>query len=58
MKLLKEMAKEDPFRKTLIIIDEIHKIYSNSLSTLEKPNPEVLQAMIQNSISKIWYKFT
>ena len=40
---------EDPFRKTLIIIDEIHKIYSSSLSALEKPNPEVLQNMIQNS---------
>jgi superfamily II DNA or RNA helicase len=42
-------GKEDPFRKTLIIIDEIHKIYSSSLSALEKPNPEVLQDMIQNS---------
>jgi len=40
---------QDPFRKTLIVIDEIHKIYSSSLSTLEKPNPEVLQNMIQNS---------
>jgi hypothetical protein len=40
---------EDPFKKTLIIIDEIHKIYSSSLSALEKPNPEVLQSMIQNS---------
>jgi hypothetical protein len=42
-------GKEDPFRKTLIIIDEIHKIYSSSLSALEKPNPEVLQTMVQNS---------
>jgi hypothetical protein len=42
-------GKEDPFRKTLIIIDEIHKIYSSTLSPLEKPNPEVLQSMIQNS---------
>jgi len=42
-------GKEDPFRKTLIIIDEVHKIYSSSLSALEKPNPEVLQSMVQNS---------
>jgi hypothetical protein len=42
-------GKEDPFRKTLIIIDEIHKIYSSSLSLLERPNPEVLQTMVQNS---------
>jgi len=52
-KFYKEMVelngKEDPFRKTLIIIDEIHKIYSSSLSALEKPNPEVLQTMVQNS---------
>ena len=42
-------GKDDPFRKTLIIIDEVHKIYSSSLSMLEKPNPEVLQTMVQNS---------
>tara|TARA_B100000795_G_scaffold227434_1_gene183791 strand:+ start:1847 stop:4441 length:2595 start_codon:yes stop_codon:yes gene_type:complete len=42
---------EDPFKKTLIIIDEIHKIYSNTLSGLEKPNPDVLQEMIQKSYS-------
>ena len=42
-------GKDDPFRKTLIIIDEVHKIYSSSLSALEKPNPEVLQSMVQNS---------
>jgi hypothetical protein len=45
-------GKQDPFRKTLVIIDEIHKIYSNSLSALEKPSPEVLQGMIQNSFEK------
>lgn len=44
-------GSEDPFRKTLIIVDEIHKIYSNTLSGLEKPNPEVLQEMIQKSYS-------
>jgi hypothetical protein len=52
-KYYKEMVdlngKDDPFRKTLIIIDEIHKVYSSSLSALEKPNPEVLQTMVQNS---------
>jgi hypothetical protein len=52
-KFYKEMVdlngKEDPFRKTIIIIDEIHKIYSSSLSLLERPNPEVLQTMVQNS---------
>jgi superfamily II DNA or RNA helicase len=50
-KMVKINGKEDPFKKTLIIIDEIHKIYSNSLSALEKPNPAVLQDMIQRSYS-------
>ena len=44
-------GKEDPFKKTLIIIDEIHKVYSDTLSRLEKPNPEVLQDMVQKSYS-------
>jgi superfamily II DNA or RNA helicase len=50
-KMVKINGKEDPFKKTLIIIDEIHKIYSNSLSAIEKPNPAVLQEMIQKSYS-------
>ena len=49
--MVKRNGKEDPFKKTLIIIDEIHKIYSNTLSIMEKPNPEVLQNMIQKSYS-------
>lgn len=50
-KMVSLNGKEDPFKKTLIIIDEIHKIYSDTLSRLEKPNPEVLQDMVQNSYS-------
>lgn len=50
-KMVKINGKQDPFKKTLIIIDEIHKIYSNSLSAIEKPNPGVLQEMIQKSYS-------
>tara|TARA_B110000483_G_scaffold46062_1_gene57532 strand:- start:3341 stop:5905 length:2565 start_codon:yes stop_codon:yes gene_type:complete len=42
-------GKEDPFRKTLIIIDEIHKVYGDTLSRLEKPDPKVLQDMVQTS---------
>jgi superfamily II DNA or RNA helicase len=47
--MVKRNGTADPFKKTLIIVDEIHKIYSNTLSNMEKPNPEVLQKMIQNS---------
>jgi hypothetical protein len=50
-KMVKINGKQDPFKKTLIIIDEIHKIYSNSLTAVEKPNPAVLQDMIQRSYS-------
>jgi hypothetical protein len=50
-KMVKINGKQDPFKKTLIIIDEIHKIYSNSLTAVEKPNPAVLQEMIQRSYS-------
>jgi hypothetical protein len=50
--MVKRNGEKDPFKKTLIIIDEIHKIYSSALSALEKPNPEVLQEMIQNSYAE------
>jgi len=50
--MVSKNGKEDPFKKTLVIIDEIHKIYSNTLTAIEKPNPEVLQNMIQNSFEK------
>jgi hypothetical protein len=45
-------GKEDPFKKTLVIIDEVHKIYSSSLQAIEKPDPIALQNMIQNSFEK------
>jgi len=47
--IVKRNGKKDPFQKTLIIIDEIHKIYSNTLSALEKPNPVILKKMVQHS---------
>jgi superfamily II DNA or RNA helicase len=49
--LVRINGTEDPFRKTLIIIDEIHKVYSSSLSALEKPNPAALNEMVQKSFS-------
>ena len=37
--LLKRNGQEDPLRKTLIIIDEAHKLYGDSgLSTIEQPD--------------------
>jgi hypothetical protein len=50
--MVKRNGSVDPFKKTLIIVDEIHKIYSSSLSKLEKPNPDVLQEMVQRSYAE------
>lgn len=40
----------DPLRKTLLIIDEAHKLYGVSdLSTIERPNMDKLHAALMNS---------
>lgn len=39
----------DPLRKTLIIIDEAHKLYAENVAASEKPKVEILEQMIQNS---------
>lgn len=39
----------DPLRKTLIIIDEAHKLYSPGVAASEKPKVEILEEMIQKS---------
>ena len=51
-KMVSINGKEDPFKKTLIIIDEVHKIYSSDLKSLEKPDPAILKNMIQSSYEK------
>ena len=43
-------GKEDPLRKTLIIIDEAHKLYGGSdLSSLERPDMNILHESLMNS---------
>ena len=39
----------DPLRKTLIIIDEAHKLYAPSTPASEKPNSKIMESMIQKS---------
>ena len=39
----------DPLHKTLIVIDEAHKLYSPDLSRLERPNVKVLNEWIHKS---------
>lgn len=52
-KLYQEMVKrngsDDPLRKTLVIIDEAHKLYTSDLPTQERPDVKVLKRMVHNS---------
>jgi hypothetical protein len=47
--MIKRNGKDDPLRKTLIIIDEAHKLLSNDLKGQEKPNFEILHKKILDS---------
>lgn len=51
--IYKEMVKRngvtDPLKKTLVIIDEVHKLYSADLPASERPNLNTLKENIQNS---------
>ena len=50
--LVKKNGKEDPLRKTLLIIDEAHKLYGGGdLSSIERPDMKKLQEAIQHSYS-------
>jgi len=42
-------GKKDPLRKTLIIIDEAHKLYSSDFKGAEKPDVPAFMAALQNS---------
>ena len=43
-------GKEDPLKKTLLIIDEAHKLYGGGdLSSLERPDMKALHASLMNS---------
>lgn len=50
--MVRRNGKEDPLKKTLLIIDEAHKLYSPTVAKSEKPNTSVLEKMIQNSYDK------
>lgn len=51
--LVKRNGKEDPLKKTLLIIDEAHKLYGgNDLSAQERPNMKKFKAALMNSYEK------
>lgn len=47
--IVRRNGKEDPLRKTLVIIDEAHKLYSPTVVGSEKPNTDILEQMVQHS---------
>jgi len=48
--LVKKNGDADPLRKTLLIIDEAHKLYGGEdLSSIERPDMKALVAALQNS---------
>lgn len=47
--LVKRNGKEDPLRKTLIIIDEAHKLFATDVSQTERPNVPVIFDRIHDS---------
>ena len=50
--MVRRNGNEDPLRKTLLIIDEAHKIYSPTVAKSERPNTNILEKMIQKSYEK------
>jgi len=48
--LVKKNGEADPLQKTLLIIDEAHKLYGGGdLSTIERPDMHAFQKALQNS---------
>lgn len=47
--MVKRNGEKDPLHKTLVIIDEAHKLYAPNVTGSEKPNTDILENMIQNS---------
>jgi hypothetical protein len=51
-KLITKNGKTDVLRKTLIIIDEAHKLYGGDLKAAERPDMKVMERLLQNSYDK------
>lgn len=48
----KRNGTQDMLKKTLVIIDEAHKLYSPDIKASEKPNVEIMNKLIKNSYNK------
>ena len=47
--LVERNGKNDVLKKTLIIIDEAHKLYGGDLKAAERPNVEIMEKRRRNS---------
>lgn len=47
--MVERNGKEDPLRKTLVIMDEAHKLFAPDLRASERPNVQTLQDRIHHS---------
>jgi hypothetical protein len=47
--MVKRNGSEDPLRKTLVIIDEAHKLYASDLPKQERPDVSILKQMVHHS---------
>ena len=47
--LVERNGKTDILKKTLVIIDEAHKLYGGDLKATERPNMEIMEKLINNS---------
>jgi len=47
--MVRRNGEADPLRKTLVIIDEAHKLYAPDTPAPEKPNTDILEKMVQKS---------
>jgi hypothetical protein len=50
--MVKRNGTTDILRKTLVIIDEAHKLYDGTLPIQERPDPEIMMERIQTSYRK------
>lgn len=47
--MVKRNGAEDPLKKTLVVIDEVHKLYSGDMPAAERPNVKILKEKIKKS---------
>lgn len=47
--MVRRNGKIDPLRKTLVVIDEVHKLFSKDVPAQERPNIEVINESIKRS---------